>query len=52
MLSVQMTLGRVINEMVLDGGGNFSPAGINGVHTLTLLFSSYTAHSRAESNPI
>ena len=48
----QMTLSRVVNEMVLDGGGHFSPAGINGVHTLTLLFSSYTAHNRAEGNPI
>ena len=49
---VQMALSRVIDEMVLDGGGHFSPAGIGGTHTLTLLFSSYTAHSRAEGNPI
>ena len=35
-------------EMVVDGGGHFSPAGIDGVHTLTLLFSSLTAHHRAE----
>ena len=39
-------------EMVVDGGGHFSPAGIDGVHTLTLLFSSLTAHQRAEGNPI
>ena len=37
--------------MVVDGGGHFSPAGIDGVHTLTLLFSSLTAHHRAEGNP-
>ena len=49
---VQLTSSRVINEMVLDGGVHFSPAGIDGVHTLTLFFSSYTAHSRAEGNPI
>ena len=28
-----MTLSRVFNEMVLDGGGHFSPAVIDGVHT-------------------
>ena len=38
--------------MVLDGGGHFSPAGIDGVHTLSLLLSSHTAHDRAEGNPI
>ena len=38
-------------EMVVDGGGHFNPAGIDGVHTLTLLFSSLTAHHRAEANP-
>ena len=32
---VQLTSSRVINEMVLDGGGHFNPAGIDGVHTLT-----------------
>ena len=37
--------------MVVDGGGHFSPAGIDGVHKLTLLFSSLTAHHRAEGNP-
>ena len=37
--------------MVVDGGGHFSPAGIDGVHTLTLLLSSHTAHDRAEGNP-
>ena len=37
--------------MVVDGGGHFNPAGIDGVHTLTLLFSSFTAHHRAEGNP-
>ena len=38
--------------MVLDGGGHFSPAGIDGVHALSLLFSSQTARDRAEGNPI
>ena len=33
--------------MVLDGGGHFSPAGIVGSHTLSLLLSSQTAHGRA-----
>ena len=33
--------------MVLDGGGHFSPAGIVGSHTLSLLLSSRTAHDRA-----
>ena len=37
--------------MVLDGGGHFNPGGIDGVHTLTLLFSSHTALDRAEGNP-
>ena len=36
--------------MVVDGGGYFSPAGIDRVHTLSLLFSSHTAHDRAEGN--
>ena len=40
----------MINEMVVDGSGHFSPAGIDGVHTLTLLFSSLAAHGRAEGN--
>ena len=42
----------MINEIALNGGGHFSPAGIDGVHTLSLLFSSQTAHDRAEGNPI
>ena len=37
--------------MVVDGGGHFSPAGIDGVHTLSLLLLSHTAHDRAEGNP-
>ena len=48
---VQLTPSGVINEMVLDGGGHFSPTGIDGVHTLPLLFSSHTAQDRAEGNP-
>ena len=37
--------------MVVDGGGHFSPAGIDGVHTLSLLLLSRTTHDRAEGNP-
>ena len=38
--------------MVVDGGGHFSPAAIDGVHTLSLLLLSHTAHDRrAEGNP-
>ena len=48
---VQLTSSRVINEMVLDGGGHFSPARIDGVHTMTLLFSSHTALDRAKGKP-
>ena len=36
--------------MVVDGGGHFSPAGIDGVHTSSLLLLSRTAHDRAEGN--
>ena len=42
----------MVNEMVLDGGGHFSPAGIVGVYTLSLLLSSQSAHDRAAGNPI
>ena len=45
MLSVASNRG--IGEVVLDGGGRFSPAGIVGVHTLSLLLSSQAAHDRA-----
>ena len=44
---VELTPNRVIGEMVLDGGGYFIPAGIFGLHTLSLLLSSQAAHSRA-----
>ena len=30
--------------MVLDGGGHFIPAGIFGLHTLSLLLASWAAH--------
>ena len=36
--------------MIFDGSGHFSPAGIVGVHTLTLLLSSRTAYDRAVGN--
>ena len=40
----------MIGEMVLDGGGRFSPAGEVDAHTLSLLLSSQTAHGRAKGN--
>ena len=36
-----------MGEMVLDGGGHFIPAGIGGLHTLSLLLTSLVAHDRA-----
>ena len=39
-----------MSEMVLDGGGRFSLAGIDGLHTLSLLLSSHAAHDRAAGN--
>ena len=44
---VELAPNRVIDEMVLDGGGHFIPAGIFGLHTLSLLLSSQAAHDRA-----
>ena len=43
---------RGIGEVVLDGGGRFSPAGVVGVHTLSLLLSSQAAHDRAAGKAI
>ena len=37
----------MISEVVLDGGGHFSPAGIVRVHTLCLLLLSQAEHDRA-----
>ena len=42
-----MVPNQVIGEVVLDGGGHFIPAGIFGVHTLSLVLSSQAAHDRA-----
>ena len=42
-----MVSNRVIGEMVLVGGGQFIPAGIDGFHTLSLLLASLAAHDRA-----
>ena len=36
--------------MVLDGGGHFIPAGIDGFHTLSLLLGSLVAHDRAKKD--
>ena len=38
---------RVTYEMVSDGGGRFIPAGVVGLHTLSLLLASLVAHDRA-----
>ena len=45
--SVEMVPNRVMCEMVLDGGGQFSPAGIFSFRTLSLLSASLVAHDRA-----
>ena len=42
-----MVPNQVIGEVVLDGGGHFIPAGIFGLHTLSLLLASLVAHDRA-----
>ena len=47
-----MVPNQVIGEMVLGRGGRFSPAGIFGVHTLSLLLSFQAAHDRAAGNAI
>ena len=39
---VQMTSSQVIVEMVVDGGGHFSPASYRWFTHMSLLFSSYT----------
>ena len=45
--TVEMAPNQVRGEMVLDGGRHFIPAGIFGLHTLSLLLSSLAAHDRA-----
>ena len=42
-----MVPNRVMGEMVLNGGGHFIPAGIDGFHALSLLLASLVAHDRA-----
>ena len=37
---VETVPNQVMGEMVLDGGGQFIPAGIDGFHTLSLLLAS------------
>ena len=39
-----------MSEVVLDGGGRFSPAEIVGIHTLSLLLSSQAVHDHAAGN--
>ena len=43
---VKLAPSRLMGKMVLDGGGHFNPAGIFGLHTLSLLLSSQAAHDR------
>ena len=42
-----MVPNQVMGEMVLDGGGQFIPAGKVGLHTKSLLLASLVAHDRA-----
>ena len=42
-----MVPNRVTGEMVLDGGGQFIPADIVGLHTQSLLLASLVAHDSA-----
>ena len=42
-----MVPNQVIGEMVLNGGGRFSPADIDGLQTLSLSLSSRAPHDRA-----
>ena len=44
---VELVPNRVIGEMVLDGGRQFIPAGVFGLHALSSLLSSQAAHDRA-----
>ena len=44
---LSMVPNQLVSEMVLDGCGYFIPAGIFGLHTLSLLLSSQAAHDRA-----
>ena len=44
---IELGPNRVMSGAVLDGSRHFIPAGIVGVHTLSLLLSSQAAHDRA-----
>ena len=50
LVPVEIAPNQVMSEMVLDGGGHFIPAGIFGVHTLSLLLTSLVAHDRAKED--
>ena len=39
-----------MSEMISDGGERFIPAGIDGLHTLSLLVASLVAHDRAKED--
>ena len=44
---IEMVPIQAMGEMVLDGGGRFNPAGIDGFLTLSLLLAFLVAHDRA-----
>ena len=44
---VEMVPNQVMGKMVLDEGGDFIPAGIDDLYTLSLLSTSLVAHDRA-----
>ena len=48
--SVEMVPDQIMGEMVLDGGGQFIPAGVVGLHTLSLLLASLVPRDRAKEH--
>ena len=46
-MTVEMVPNQVMGEMVLDEGGKFIPASVDGLHTLSLLLASRAARDRA-----
>ena len=44
---VELVPNQVVGEIVLDGSGHFISAGIDGLHTISLLLLSLVAHDRA-----
>ena len=48
--SAEMVPDQIMGEMVLDGGGQFIPAGVVGLHTLSLLLASLVPRDRAKED--